>query len=85
MNRIGRIEMLDIRDAWRNEAHDFTRWPYDNLDVLGEAIRIELTGTRREAPTDSCNLEVLAEDTGGGIVGIKRRRTCSTLCAAFRR
>jgi len=73
MERIGRIETVDIRDAWRHEAHGFTRWLFDNLDVLGDAIGIELTGTRREAPTASFNLDVLAEDASGNIVVIENQ------------
>lgn len=73
MDRIGRIETVNIKDVWRHEAHDFTRWLYDNLDILGEAIGIELTGTRREAPTGSFNLDVLAEDPNGDIVIIENQ------------
>jgi len=73
MDGIGRIETLDIRDVWHHEAHDFTRWLYDNLDVLGEAIGIELSGTRREAPTGTFNLDVLAEDPSGKIVVIENQ------------
>lgn len=73
MERIGRIETLELRDVWRHEAHGFTRWLYDNLDVLGDAIGIELTGTRVEAPTGSFNLDVLAEDASGKIVVIENQ------------
>lgn len=73
MGSIGRIESVDIRVAWRHEAHGFTRWLFDNLDVLGDAIGIELTGTRREAPTTSFNLDVLAEDADGNTIVIENQ------------
>ena len=73
MDRIGRIETLKLRDVWPHEAHGFTRWLYGNLDVLGDVIGIELTGTRREAATGSFNLDVLAEDANGNIVVIENQ------------
>ena len=35
---IGRIEWLDIREVWKNEAADFTPWLLANVDVLRDAL-----------------------------------------------
>ncbi len=73
MDRIGRIETVGIKDVWRHEAHDFTRWLYDNLDVLGDALGIELTASLREASTGSFSLDILAKDADGRRVAIENQ------------
>ncbi|MCA1789511.1 MAG: DUF4268 domain-containing protein [Thioalkalivibrio sp.] len=73
MDRIGRIEELGIRDVWKHEAHDFTRWLYDNLDQLGDPLGIELTGALREAPTGSFSLDILAMDADGRRIVIENQ------------
>lgn len=43
---LGRIEAVDIRTVWRNEAGDFTPWlaQAENLAALGAALHLgELT------------------------------------------
>ena len=31
---IGKIERVPLRDIWKHEAYDFTKWFQDNIDVL---------------------------------------------------
>jgi hypothetical protein len=35
---IGKIERVPLRNIWKHEALDFTRWLELNLDVLNESI-----------------------------------------------
>ena len=35
---LGRIEKIDLREVWRNEAADFTPWLADDVSKLGEAF-----------------------------------------------
>lgn len=35
---IGKLERVALREVWRHEAYDFTRWLQDNIDVLNEAL-----------------------------------------------
>jgi hypothetical protein len=39
---IGKIKRVPLREVWRHEAHDFTRWLEDNPDVLSEVIDLNL-------------------------------------------
>src|SRR5262245_24604309 len=41
---LGRLERVELRDAWLGEASDFTPWlaQAENIALLGEAIGIEL-------------------------------------------
>ena len=42
--KLGKIEKLDLRDIWANEASDFTPWlaKEENIKLLGDTIGIEL-------------------------------------------
>ena len=39
---IGRMERVDLREVWKNEARDFTSWLFDNIDIL-RRIRDQLS------------------------------------------
>lgn len=45
---IGKIEKVPLRDIWKHEAHDFTKWLQDNIDVLSDVINLPLTNVERE-------------------------------------
>ena len=42
MTEIGQLIGVSPRDAWRNEAQDFTPWLSDNLEQLGAVIGLQL-------------------------------------------
>lgn len=62
---IGRIERRPLREVWPHEAHSFTRWLVDNIDVVGEAIGIDLVSAEREQAAGAFSLDILAEDAEG--------------------
>ena len=39
---LGRLEELDVRTAWGNEAHDFTPWLLEHGDHLAETLGIDV-------------------------------------------
>ena len=45
---IGKIEKVPLREIWKNETHDFTKWFQDNIDVLSDVINLPLTNVERE-------------------------------------
>lgn len=62
---LGRLERLDPRNVWRNEATDLTPWLLENLDVLAEALGTEIIPTQREVRVGDFKLDILGEDPSG--------------------
>ena len=60
MLELGRIEMIDLREAWTNEATEFTPWLAENLSELSNAMGIELELETQEASVGSFSLDLLA-------------------------
>ena len=65
-NELGRLERVELRGVWPNEATDFTPWLADegNLSILAETLNMELELEGREV-----RLEF------GGIVDLLCRNT----------
>ena len=61
---LGTIERVDLREVWPHEAQDFTPWLAENLDVLGEALGLDLELRSAEAAVGTFSLDVLAHDLG---------------------
>ena len=64
--RIGRIQRVDLRAAWRREPEDFTVWLFDNISELGEALGMNLEATERESPVRNRSLDILATERPSG-------------------
>lgn len=58
--QFGRLQDLDLRDAWSNEATDFTPWLADNIDHLSELIGIPLEVTGTEVAVGTFAADILA-------------------------
>lgn len=44
----GMLTRVSLRDGWKHEATDFTRWLVDNIDLLGKKIGMDLVVEKRE-------------------------------------
>ena len=64
-NMLGRLERVDLRQAWLGEATDFTPWlaQPENITLLGEAIGIELEVEAQEANVGPFRADILCRDT----------------------
>ena len=65
MPEIARLEPVELRDVWPNEATDFTPWLLRHLDALGDQIGLELEPLQREASVGRYSLDILANDING--------------------
>ena len=71
---LGKLENVPVKDIWQDEALDFTPWLAKNLDLLGEALYLDLREIQQEARTGGFFLDILAEDaTSGALVAIENQ------------
>ncbi|NPE28645.1 DUF4268 domain-containing protein [Methanococcoides sp. SA1] len=70
---IGKIETVPLRHMWENEAHNFTPWLADNIDILGDAVGMRLSFDTREKKIGSFSLDILADDESGNKVIIENQ------------
>ena len=65
---LGKIEQVEVRGIWLNEAHDFTPWMARHLDLLGDALGMELDLVQREAAVGDFSLDIHATERHTGAV-----------------
>lgn len=70
---IGKIEKVPLREIWKHEAMDFTKWLQSNIDVLNEVIDIQLSNVEREQSTGNFNVDLIAEDESGNVIIIENQ------------
>lgn len=63
---LGRIEQVNLRQVWEDEARDFTPWlaSEEGLTLLGEKIERELELVKQEATVGPFNADILAREVG---------------------
>ena len=67
MVTLGKIkEIKDLREAWPNEALDFTPWLAKNISILGEAVGIDISVQERESPVGNFSADIFATDSDNG-------------------
>jgi len=70
----GRLERIeDIRAHWPNEAQDFTPWLAKRIDLLGEALGIELEVETEEMEVGPFRADILCKDGGDNWVVIENQ------------
>lgn len=64
-NKLGRLEKVDLREAWSSESSHFTPWlaKEDNLKLLGDTIGIELELESQEKEVGPFRADILCKDT----------------------
>jgi hypothetical protein len=65
---LGRLERVDLRDVWSDEARDFTPWLAQeaNIALLGEAIGMELEIEAQEQGVGPFYADLLCKDVATG-------------------
>lgn len=70
---VGKIERVKLRDIWKHESYDFTKWLQDNIDVLNEILGLNLSNPEREKSAGSFSVDLVAEDEAGNPVIIENQ------------
>ncbi len=72
---LGKLKKVDLREAWKHEALDFTRWlaQDENLALLSEEIGVDINLIQTEASVGSFNVDILAEDSNGRKIVIENQ------------
>lgn len=62
---LGRLQKVALREAWTSESSDFTPWlaQEENLNLLGEAIGIDLELEAQEKDVGPFRADILCKDT----------------------
>ncbi len=61
---LSRLEYCDIRDIFESEPQDFSVWLEQHLDLLGDALGIELTVIEREASVGDFFADIVVREVG---------------------
>ncbi len=67
-NRLGKLTRVELRDYWKHEALNFTRWlaQPENIDLLSDEVGIEIQVVQTEARVGRFNVDILAEEENTG-------------------
>ena len=63
--KLRRLERIDLRTAWKNEASDFTPWlaSEDNIRLLGDTLDLDLEVEQQEAQVGPFRADILCRNT----------------------
>jgi hypothetical protein len=62
MPPFGKLEHVSARSGWPHEAHEFTPWLADNVELLGDALGLSLELKAREHQIGRYSLDLLLAD-----------------------
>lgn len=70
--KLGKLKQIDLREQWKHEALDFTKWlaEPENLEQLGDEVGLDIRLIQTEAGVGKFSVDILAEEetTGKKIV-----------------
>jgi Domain of unknown function (DUF4268) len=73
VSNIARLEPVAIRELWKHEERGFSAWLEANLEVLSDAIGVELSDPKRELLAGDYQCDLVAEDGNGDRVIIENQ------------
>lgn len=76
-NELSRLEPVELREVWPNEATDFTPWlaEEENLSLLADTLNMELELEGREVNVESGIVDLLCRNTDDSLVLIENKLT----------
>ena len=57
-------EITDLRSIWPHEAVNFTPWVAENVDLLADAVGLDITVDETESSVGDFNVDIYASETG---------------------
>ena len=70
---IKKLQRVPLREVWKHEALDFTKWLEENIDVLNDVLDVPLSSAEREQSAGTFNVDLVAEDEAGNPVVIENQ------------
>ena len=65
MTNLGTLkEITDLRSIWPHEALNFTPWVAENVDLLADAVGMDITVDETESQVGDFNVDIYASETG---------------------
>jgi hypothetical protein len=66
--KLGKLKRVDLREYWKHEALNFTRWlaEPENVELLSDEVGIEIQITQTEADVGRFNVDILDEEENTG-------------------
>jgi len=64
MREISKLERVPLKEVWKNET-GFTKWLEENIEVLNDALDINLSSAEREQSAGAFSVDLVAEDEAG--------------------
>ena len=65
-DKLARIQRVSLREAWPNEANDFTPWLAQNIRELGNTLGVDLEWQESESAVGNRSLDIFATDRSDG-------------------
>ncbi|MEW6574357.1 MAG: hypothetical protein AB1374_12090 [Bacillota bacterium] len=71
MKQLGKLEKVNPREIWPDEARDFTPWLRENIQALSEALGLDLEITESEGAVGDFYVDLVGRDLGSrGVLNI---------------
>ena len=66
MNKLGKLEKVNLRDIWPNEEYDFSVWlsKEENLKELSNTIGIDIVLEERESAVGKYSVDIYGKEEG---------------------
>lgn len=63
---LGKLEKVELRDIWKHEALDFTKWlaKEENIAILSKELGIDIDVLETEMNVGRYNVDIFAKDSG---------------------
>ena len=65
-SEVGKLEQVSVRDVWPKEAGDFTPWLGENVDLISDALGMDLELEGQEVSVGGYSADLVLRDVSSG-------------------